>query len=187
MFRTTDMDVVIDKLDKIKTTQGLPAIGGRPSIKIRTPEELTYAFQLAFALKRMSDAVEIRVESPWISIYTNDLPIVESLSNLDETKVKYISSPAPGTVLEQGNIIVSNRDYDYRVTVGKTMQDHAAFVEWADANSDKTRLTRTCRKDLLNESSWGGSYFYITGDNALLMAKMMLGSVITKVETITRK
>jgi hypothetical protein len=181
------MDVVIDKLDKVNLANNNAAYQHRRNNKIRTSEELTYALQLASTLKRIHDYVEIRVESPWVSIYTNDLRIVDTLVKLDETKVKYVSSPAVGTTLEEGMIIISNRDYDYRVTVGKTMQEHTAFVEWADANSDKTRLTKSCRKDLLNDSSWGGSYFYITGDNALLMAKMLLGSVISKVETITRK
>ena len=181
------MDVVMGKLDKIDITQNNTSLYHRRNNKIRTSEEMAYAYQLASTLKRISDTVEIRVESPWVSIYTNDLRIVDTLVKLDETKVKYISSPPNGTILKEGNVIISNRDYDYRVTVGKTMQDHTAFVEWADANSDKTKLTKSCRKDLLNESSWGGAYFYITGDNALLMAKMLLGSVITKVETITRK
>ena len=135
----------------------------------------------------MGDNVEVRVESPWISIYTNDTGMIETLVNLDQANVKYISSPPAGTVLEEGKVIISNRDYDYRVTLGRTLQNYSTFVEWADANSTKTKLTKSCRKDLLNDSSWGGSYFYITGENALLMAKMHLGSVITKVETITRK
>lgn len=187
MFRTTDMDVVIDRLNKIKVTLGYTVVGGRRDTRIKTPEALAYAFQLAHALKQMGDAVDVRVESPWVSIYTNDTAMIDTLVNLDQANVKYISSPPAGTVLEEGKVIISNRDYDYRVTVGRTLQNYSSFVEWADANSTKTKLTKSCRKDLLKDQSWGGAYFYITGDNALLMAKMHLGSVITKVESITRK
>jgi hypothetical protein len=34
--------------------------------------------------------------------------------------------------------------------------------------------------------SWGGTHFYITGDNNLLMAKMHLAGAISKVERIIK-
>jgi hypothetical protein len=58
-------------------------------------------------------------------------------------------------------------------------------VAWAGTNS-KLKLTKSCAKALLKPRSWGGSYFYITGDNNLLMAKMHLGGCISKVERIIK-
>jgi hypothetical protein len=66
------------------------------------------------------------------------------------------------------------------------MQEQSAFVEWAESQAGKVLLTKSCKRDLLNESSWGGNHLYITGDNVLLMAKMHLGSIIAKIEHITR-
>jgi hypothetical protein len=184
MFRNNDMDATIAKLDRINIHNN----SHHPrSNKIGTKEDLAYAFQLASNLKRMGDQVDVRVESPWVSIYSNSEQFINTLAMLDEGRVKYISSPPPGVVLEAGTIILSKRDFEYRVTMGKSMQDQSAFVEWAEANTGKVLLTRSCKRDLLNDSSWGGSYFYITGDNVLLMAKMHLGSTIAKIERITRQ
>ena len=186
MFRTSDMDVVVSKLDKVNLAANTVVDRFRTT-KIRTPDDLAYAFKLAATLKPISDAVEIRVESPWISIYTNDQHIVDTLAKLDDSKVKYISSPSAGTVLEHGTIVMTKCDYDYRITLGRTHQNHETFVDWAAANSGKLKLTKSCEKDLLKDRSWGGTYFYITGDNMILMAKMHLGGAIAKIERITKK
>jgi len=36
-------------------------------------------------------------------------------------------------------------------------------------------------------SSWGGTHFYITGEKNLLVARMMLGEGINKVEKILKE
>jgi hypothetical protein len=127
------------------------------------------------------------VETPWISIYTNDRKIVNALAKLDETKVKYISTPPKDIVLDANMVIMSKRDFDYKITMGKSMQNHTTFVEWAESQAGKIQLTKSCKRDLLQDSSWGGNHFYITGDNVLLMAQMHLGGSISKIERITRQ
>lgn len=184
LFRCKNIDTIIVKLSLTDISRNMPA---RRSNKIGTAAELAYALQLADTIKRMGDQVDLRVESPWISIYTNNKAAIDSIIALGEDKIKYISSPPDGSTLAPGTILMSKRDYDYRVTMGKSMSEHSAFVGWAEANTGKVLLTRSCKRDLLNDSSWGGSHFYITGDNVLLMAKMHLGSAISKIERITKK
>ena len=75
--------------------------------------------------------------------------------------------------------------YEFRVTMGKTVQPNIAFIEWADTNK-KCKLTKSCIRDLEKQRSWGGTHFYITGDNNLLMAKMHLGGAIAKIERIVK-
>jgi hypothetical protein len=186
VFRGADIDSVISKLDKVDLTANNNNRRYRV-VYIRFPEELKYAYDLAFALKKVSDLVEIRVESPWISIYTNDESIVDTLINLDKNNVKYVSSPAKGTNLSVGTVIMSKCEHDYRITLGKTYHENSSFVVWAESQADKVRLTKRCRRSLLDPKSSGGTYFYLTGDNVLLMAKVHLGSTIAKVERITKK
>jgi hypothetical protein len=67
--------------------------------------------------------------------------------------------------------------------MGATKQDYSSFVEWAE-NHPKVKLTKSCRRDLIRGKSWGGTHFYVTGDNNLLMTKMHLGGTISKVQRI---
>lgn len=151
---------------------------------IRSQDDLDYAFQLQSALAKAED-IEIRVESPWVTVYTNDMSVVNLLSGLNEERVKYISIPPQGTVLEHNTVIMPKMPYDFRITLGKTIQNHSTFVEWAEKNA-KVKLTKSSTKELHRNSSWGGTHFYVTGDNNLLMVKMHLGGSISKVERIIK-
>jgi hypothetical protein len=151
---------------------------------IKTQDELDYTFNLASTLLTCSP-YEIRVESPWITIYSNNKKNIDKLVSLDPSKVKYVSRPGPNTSLAQDTIVMPKMAYEFRVTMGKTVQPNPAFVEWADSNK-KCKLTKSCIRDLGKQRSWGGTHFYITGDNNLLMAKMHLGGAIAKIERIVK-
>jgi hypothetical protein len=177
LFRSRNLNDVYESLASIKIDS--PVRG-----HIKTQDDLDYAFKLCTALAKIIDA-DIRVESPWITIYTNSKKDVTNLANLDQDKVKYICVPPANSVLSPDTIIMPKIDYEYRVTLGKTTQSYGAFIGWASTNK-KLKLTKSCAKDLANPRSWGGTYFYISGDNNLLMAKMHLGGAINKVERIVK-
>lgn len=178
-FRSGDMDKTLDALSKID-------LNVQPIYRnsIKTQDDIKYATNLALALATMSN-IDVRVESPWISIYTNNEADTVKLANIDLEKVKYISKPPADQILTSGTIILPKMDYDYRVTLGKTVTDHLGFVAWAEG-SNKLRLTKSCINDLSKTRSWGGTHFYVTGDNNLLMAKMHLGGAISKIERIIK-
>jgi len=181
-FRSGDMETALKLLSKTSLLQKPDDVWRINNIK--TQDQLDYAIRLATALKKMKD-IEIRVESPWVSVYTNNLDYVTLLSKLDSSNVKYISEPPKDSPLAANTIIMPKTNYDYRVTLGKTNQDYQAFVEWA-AGRDKLKLTKSCKKELGKSRSWGGTHFYVTGDNTLLLTKMHLGGVITKIERIVK-
>jgi hypothetical protein len=126
---------------------------------------------------------DIRVETPWVSIYTNNINDINYLIKLDEDNVKYVSSP--DSSLEVGTIVMPKMPFDYRITLGKTTKSHSEFIEWASA-MNKLRLTKSCIRALERPRSWGGTHFYVKGDNVLLMAKMHLGGSISKIERIVK-
>jgi hypothetical protein len=149
---------------------------------IKTQDQLDYAFQLQNILSLMK-AIDIRVESPWISIYTNNRKDIDKLIKLNPEKVKYFSEPNSNLVA--GTIVMPKMDYDYRITLGKTTQAHTAFIEWAE-QSPKCKLTKSCIRELQKNRSWGGTHFYVSGDNNLLLVKMHLGGSISKLERIVK-
>jgi len=183
-FRSGDSETILNHLRKVTIDTGQSRNVWQRVSTIKSQEDLEYAVQLANALSKMQD-IDLRVESPWISIYTNNKSHVDLLTKLDQSKVKYICKPDKGTVLEENTVIMPKINYDFRVTLGKTSQPNLGFITWATANK-KCRLTKSCIRDLEKARSWGGTHFYITGDNNLLMAKMHLSGTIAKIERIVK-
>ena len=184
-FRNRGMDKIFEELKLVDLNQNQKKSSSwRVSGLIKTQDELDYAFNLASTLLAFTQ-YELRVESPWITIYSNNKKNIDKLVSLDPSKVKYVSRPDPNTSLAQDTIVMPKMAYEFRVTMGKTVQPNPAFVEWADSNK-KCKLTKSCIRDLGKQRSWGGTHFYITGDNNLLMAKMHLGGAIAKIERIVK-
>ena len=184
-FRSGDMASTLESLqqiDLVRNTSGIP--NWRHSL-IKTQDDLDYALKLQNALSKQPD-IDVRVESPWITVYTNNKKNIDILTKLDKDRVKYVSAPAEKTTLEQNTIIMPKMNYDYRITLGKTIQEHSSFVEWAESNP-KLKVTKSAKTDLLKPRSWGGKHFYLTGENNLLLAKMHLGSSIAKIERIIKE
>jgi hypothetical protein len=155
------------------------------SIKLN-PYEREYTIQLCALLKKLVD-YEIRVESPFISFYTNTKLDVESLAKLDSDRVKYVSMPADGTdtILDQGKVIVKNIDFDYKVTMGRTRQDFISFVKWCEGN-DKIRMPKRAKADLSKNKCWGGSHFYVKDEKTLTLVKMFVGGFVHSVEPVVK-
>jgi len=179
LFRSGDMDSTLLQLKKIDLNKSSESW----IRSIKTQEELEYCFALQAQLKKLKN-IDIRVESPWISIYSNSKSDIDAIANVNTDNVKYISAPSSNS-LEHGTIVLPKIDFEFKVTLGKTSVEHSAFIDWAESNS-KVKLTKTCKRDLAKDRSWGGTYFYITGDNTLLLAKMHLGGSINKVERIIK-
>lgn len=152
--------------------------------RIKTPADYEFAKSLTKDLKKLKD-FEVRIEQPNVNVYTNNEKDVTFLEKKYSDSIKYISKPLKDNVLQEGVIVMPKMDYGYKITMGATRQEYTAFIDWAEANA-KVKLTKSCIRDLSKSRSWGGTHFYITGDNNLLMAKMHLGSSISKVQRIIK-
>jgi hypothetical protein len=182
-FREKDSDKI---LEKIQSQHALFLAGKLPRKLVsgpKSPNDFVYALSLRKALKKFEN-YDVRVESPLVSFYTNNKKDIDVLIKLDSEKIKYISVPPVSSNLEPNTVILPKVPYDFRVTIGKTTQCHDAFISWADATGNKIKMTKSCRRMLARANSWGGAYFYVKGDNMLLMSKMHLGSSISKIERV---
>jgi hypothetical protein len=174
LFRNGDLTSAFELLTSAKL--------GKNRTHIKTSEDLDYALAIHSKLSNMSD-MEIRVESPWLTVYSNSKSDIQALVKIGKSKVKYVCEPAKDTSLVPNTILMPKMKYDYRITLGKTSQPNPAFIDWA-STSKKCKLTKSCIRDLGKPRSWGGTHFYITGENNLLLAKMHLGGSIAKIERI---
>ena len=149
--------------------------------RIKTQDDLDYCFDIYKALFGMSD-YELRVESPFLSVYTNTPKNVDKLSKIDYERVKYISKP-PATPLEQGTVIMAREGWEYKITLGRTRNHYGNFIEWAD-NTGLAKLTNSAKKALDRHASWGGAHFYVKDDRALTMTRMFLGDGIGRIDRV---
>lgn len=172
------------KLDNVK--QNIANVDLIWSKKLNA-DDRTYALDLATAMSTMSDYV-IRVESPYINFYTNNEKDIETIAKINALGVKYISLPAAGSEssLDDNKIIVKNLDFDYRVTMGRTRQNHFSFVEWCK-DKDKIKLTKRAASQLSKDASWGGYYFYVKDDKTMTMVKMFVGGAIQAIERCVKQ
>lgn len=156
-------------------------------IKKLTINDTNYVTKLIVALTPMQDFL-IRVESPYINFYTNNSSDIEKLAKIDSTSVKYVCLPAAGSenLLDDKKILVKNLDYSYRITMGRTRQNHSNFVSWCKGKEDRIRLTKSASKYLSKDNSWGGYYFYVKDEKTLTMVKMFLGEGINLVESVVK-
>lgn len=139
----------------------------------------TYLFSLLNCLRTL-DNYTIRVESPWLSIYTTEETNIDKIKNVSESHVREIYG-APDNLAQ--NELVSSLPFDYRIHVKNNHQTHEGFLDWARDNKN-IRLTKNISK-ALSGSRWPiNGYFYIKGEKNLTMAKMYLGNIIKKVEKI---
>lgn len=186
LFRGIDLDYVYSQLKTINIVANNSRSPSHVFWKrsIKTQQDLDYSLALRSRLKKMS-GFDIRVEAPIVSVYSNSETDIMALANIDPERVKYVSKPPTTANLEALTIIMPKMDYEYRVTLGKTNQEYSSFIQWANSNK-KVKLTKSCIRDLTRDRSWGGTHFYISGDNNLLMAKVHLGSSINKIERIVK-
>jgi hypothetical protein len=181
-FKGQDADQVFQRLSTLNLAENAKLRWGHRSSPIKSQAELDYTLQLLAIMQTMKD-YDVRVESPWLTVYSNNRGDIYQLIDVDPENVKYVSEPA--TTLVKNTVIMPKVNFEYKVTLGKTTQEYSAFVTWAETNK-KLKLTKSCIRDLSKSNSWGGTYFYISGENNLLMAKMQLGGSINKIERIVK-
>lgn len=177
-FRGGDLNFALTQLTGFNLQDKNP-----PWSKIKTQDDLDYCFAIYKALFSMSD-YELRVENPFLSVYTNTAKNIEKLSKIDQDRVKYISRP-PSQNLEQGTVIMVREGFDYKITLGRTRNPHPNFVEWAE-KTKAVKLTNSAKKALQRDASWGGAHFYARDDKALTMARMFLGEGIGRIDRVVK-
>jgi len=128
---------------------------------------------------------KIRVESPWVCFYTDNLEDAEKFATIAIDKVAYVQVPRPGTehLLDNGIVLTKSIPYKYRITVGRTRQDYPDLVKWIETVGGK--ISESVKNELLRPRGyWGGGYFYVKDDRCVTVARLMLGDAIRKVEEV---
>lgn len=122
---------------------------------------------------------DVRVEIPFLTIYTHSETILNNIINLVPKNVHQISKPPINMLLKPNEIYSPTIPFEYKVNIRGNKQDNSSFLEWA-RESPNVQLTEGCRFDLSRQLPHG-SYFYVSGDDNLFLAKLYLGSQIKQI------
>lgn len=179
-FRGNNIQFAQQKLKEAKKTGKYPLW-----TKKATPQDVDFALEISKVLSKIKD-YNLRIESPIISFYSNDLADIKNITDIDINAVKYVSLPDDNQNMDKDTVYVRNLDYGFKVTMGRTTQPHTNFINWINANSNKIRMPKRCLEDLQRGHSWGGGYFYVKDDKTLTMVKMFLGNSIARVDNVVK-
>lgn len=175
-FRSKDIDTIKKNIINCR-------ISPSPWQRNVAEVDLTFAEKIAGFISTTDNFI-IRIESPYLNFYTNTASDIEKLAKVDPEHVKYVCLPAPGSEaeLDLKKVIVKKIDHQYRVTMGRSRQNHNSFVDWCENHPDKVKLPKRAKHDLRRDHSWGGYYFYVKDEKTLTMVKMFVGGEISTVE-----
>ncbi len=151
-----------------------------------TKNDIDFAIKILTTLGTMDDYT-LRVENPFLNVYTNTDDNILKLSKIDVSKVKFVCLPAPNTesLLNEDSVIVKKLDFDYKVTMGRTNNSFESFVNWTK-NNPNIKISKKAIKELTRDYSFGGYYFYVKGEKNLTLVKVFLGSNIQAVSNCVK-
>ena len=130
-----------------------------------------------------------RTEMVNLSIYTNNDDMINELENVSKTYSAEISKPnsaAKDILVGNSEIYVVNKpsNYEFRVTVAGKMNNSKEVANWLEENADKVKASSTAIRGFKKEYWLSNLLFYVRDEKVLMLAQMMFGDSIKKVEKI---
>jgi len=181
VFRGNDLEHTAKKLDLIlkhyEKTRSMPHW-----VRHCVPADRILASDILQLLTSMTDYA-IRVESPILSIYTDNLDDVKKITDELVNYVKYVSMSE--NTLEKGTIYLKKIDFDYKVTLGNIRTPQDSLIKWCENNS-KIRMPKSCKDQLQRGWRCNQRYFYVKDDKSLMMVKMFLGANIQRIDRVIK-
>lgn len=142
-----------------------------------------------FGLFQTKTDFKLRVEKPYISVYSNDinwlLNVTYKIANVTE-----LWSPDPSIEhkLEKNIIIVEHpSDYPIKVTLGNGGVIDPGFINWANNNTNLIKIGPTLKEKILESGYVSGLYFYVRDEKILDLVSLMISSAIVRVEKLMCK
>ncbi len=178
LFRGNNIQYAQQKLKEIKKTGQYPLWAKKATVR-----DIDFGLDICKTLFKFQD-YSLRIESPFISFYSNNLSHIKSITELDYDAVKYVTMPIERQSMEKDTVYVRRLDYGFKITMGRTTQSQLNFLQWTKANAGKIRMPKRCLEDLERGHSWGGGHFYVKDDKTLTMVRMFLGNSIARVDKV---
>ena len=140
-----------------------------------------------FSTQKQS-SYKLRIESPTIIVYSNDLYWIEHLvSTVDHVTEIWKPADSSSVHLLEPNVIISNGpiEFEYKVTVGTDVD--SSFAGWARKNPDKVKAGRVFLNLVEANNYVNGMYFYCRDMKILQFVNIIIGGAIRRVDKFINK
>jgi hypothetical protein len=132
------------------------------------------------------DCYKIRVEVNTLFIYTNDRDFCTKIIN--QCAVANFWEPNPNKLAalqSDKNIILVDKEpeYQYKVTLGPK-KGQPSLAKWVDANPKLAKMGDVAKEECLHNGWVKGYYFYVKNSQTLLIAELMVGDNIARLEKL---
>lgn len=139
-----------------------------------------------YRILNKSDNYKIRCERMSLNIYTNDRELCKRIINTLRTKNIELYEPNPQHIdklLTDSNIILTNKipTYEYKITLGKR-KGSPSLIKWIENSPSLAKIGSVAKDECLNEGWVKGYYFFVKDEKSLLIAQMLVGNNIQRIE-----
>ena len=130
----------------------------------------------------------VRIETFTLNIYSNDRKFLIGLSNKLRHKFVEFWEPAPedlDKLLTNENIIIVNKkpQYEYKVTLSKG-KGNPSLASWIDANPKLGKMGEIAKEECYRNGYVKGYYFFVRDTKSLLIAQMIVGDNIQRIDKL---
>jgi len=140
-----------------------------------------------YRLLMKNDDYKVRCERNFLHIYTNDRDFCKDLINKTKNAVEFWEPNIENisVLTSQENIVIVNKEpkYKYKLYLGKN-KGIPALASWINKNPELGRMGEIAKEGCLNQGWVKGFYFFVKDEKAMLIAQMMVGDNITRVEKL---
>ena len=150
--------------------------------RLATIPKQKYFKKIEYILTDTKEKFELTQTYSHVIILSNSKEFIDSIIDIDPNRVAQFSTVKKDDIVAD-TIFLPRIPFDFKVSLRKSLTNHKSFIEWAKPNKN-IKLTNSCIRALNRDWSYGGTYFYVKGNNNLLLAKMQLGEIIGKIEKI---
>lgn len=185
-FRTkiiekTKLVLQLQELEFIDGNRVFIKVGGLYSRTHATLDDVRSGLEIVNILENCTE-YKLRIEGRFLSIYTNDETLIDSVSGLVGLHIRDIWKPIDNKSKEfllTGPRSIIRKDYThkYKVSIKGLKNEAETFKEWA-AKLPKIKLSQ-------NSYRWDG-YFYVQDQKTLSLCRLFLGDKVKKVEELVK-
>ena len=144
--------------------------------------------------KEYKDSIKFRVEEPSLTMYSDDLSILETIAWGDKEHITEIHSPTDNTIdlLNRGEIILKKpTEYNYKVVFKEShnweQQTRENVYTFLTSLEDEVKITQSLENNLKYKKIWfNSSYFYCKSEQTITMLSLMANQAIAGIYKIAK-
>lgn len=177
----------IAQYNKYRQTQRYFGINVKNKDSFKTLAQEDQITQYIKFVSKHKDKLLLRYEMPCLSVYSNDLKLLQTLAKEDKKHLISIHGPENDQAkqaLERGEIIVKRiNGYNLKIVLKEindiNLEEKQNIINCLDNMGDLVKIPAHCRNNLERPYKWmPGSYFYSKDDGVITLLNLVKPGIV---------